>query len=159
SCPFDDEGTLTQPLVAINRGRFQLFYCDRATGRALGTASTGNGFRPSLGRYPTPELVNILIEPGEGSIDDLIRRMDEGLLVDQMLGGSADISGEFSVNVDLGYRIENGQIVGRVKDTMISGNVYAALKQVVALGGDAVWNSACYTPSIIVEGISVVGGN
>jgi PmbA protein len=159
SCPFDDEGTLTQSLVAIDRGRFQQFYCDRATGRALGTASTGNGFRPSLGRYPTPELVNIAIEPGEGSLDDLILRLDEGLLVDQMLGGGADISGEFSVNVDLGYRISNGQIVGRVKDTMISGNVYTALKQVVALGGDAVWNSACYTPSIIVEGVSVVGGS
>ncbi|MDY6786331.1 MAG: TldD/PmbA family protein [Cyanobacteriota bacterium] len=159
SCPFDDEGTLTQPIVAIDRGRFQQFYCDRATGRALNAPSTGNGFRPSLGRYPTPELVNIAIEPGNGSLENLIQHLDEGLVVDQMLGGGADISGEFSVNVDLGYRVSNGQIVGRVKDTMIAGNVYAALKQVVALGGDAIWNSACYTPSIIVEGVSVVGGN
>lgn len=156
SCPFDDEGTLTQPLSLIERGNLRQFYCDRATGRALGIPSTGNGFRPSLGRYPTPDLINLLIEPGKGTLNDLIQSLGCGLLVDQMLGGGADISGDFSVNIDLGYRIEKGQIVGRVKDTMVAGNVYTALKHVVALGGDAVWNSACYTPSILVEGLSVI---
>jgi PmbA protein len=74
-----------------------------------------------------------------------------------MLGGSAGISGDFSINVDLGYRVKNGQIIGRVKDTMVSGNVYNALKQLVAIGQDADWNGACYTPSLIVEGLSVTG--
>jgi PmbA protein len=83
--------------------------------------------------------------------------LDEGLVVDQLLGGGADISGDFSVNVELGYRIKNGQIAGRVKDTMIAGNVYSALDQLVALGGDADWNGPCYTPSLIVEGISTTG--
>jgi PmbA protein len=74
-----------------------------------------------------------------------------------MLGGGADISGDFSVNIDLGYRVQNGEIVGRVKDTMVAGNVYSALKQVAALGADLQWNGSCYTPSLIVEGLSVVG--
>jgi PmbA protein len=158
SCPFDDEGTLTQSVSLIERGHLHQFYCDRTTGRALGTTSTGNGFRPSLGRYPTPDLVNLLIEPGRGSLNDLIKNLENGLLIDQVLGSDADISGDFSVNIDLGYHIRNGEIVGRVKDTMVAGNVYTALKQVVALGGDAVWNGSCYTPSIIVEGLSAVGG-
>ncbi len=157
SCPFDDEGTLTQPLSLIEQGRLQQFYTDRTTGRALGTDTTGNGFRPSLGRYPTPDLVNLLIEPGEGSLMELIGQLDEGLVVDQMLGGGADISGDFSINLDLGYRVEKGKIAGRVKDTMVAGNVYTALKQLVALGSDVQWNGSCYTPSVIVEGLSVVG--
>ena len=74
-----------------------------------------------------------------------------------MLGGGAGISGEFSVNVDLGYRIQKGQIVGRVKDTMIAGNVYTALKNLVELGSDADWNGSCHTPSAIVTGVSVTG--
>ncbi|MGK7874376.1 MAG: TldD/PmbA family protein [Xenococcaceae cyanobacterium] len=158
SCPFDDEGTLTQPLPLITQGRLQQFYTDRTTARALGTESTGNGFRPNLGRYPTPDLVNLLIEPGKGSLIELISQLDEGLVVDQMLGGGADISGDFSINVDLGYRVEKGKIVGRVKDTMVAGNVYTALKQIV-VGGDVQWNSSCYTPSVILEGLSVVGGS
>jgi PmbA protein len=157
SCPFDDEGTPTQRLLLIREGRLQRFYCDRATGRLLGTSTTGNGFRPGMGSYPTPGLVNLLIQPGKGSLSDLIVQLDRGLVVDQLLGGGAGISGDFSVNVELGYRVEKGQITGRVKDTMIAGNVYTVLKQLVALGDDADWNGPCYTPSLIVEGISTTG--
>jgi PmbA protein len=155
SSPFDDEGTPTQPLVFIQNGVLQHFYCDRITGRLLGTGTTGNGFRPGLGSYPTPGLFNLLIQPGSGSLQDLIQQLSDGLIVDQMLGGGGSISGDFSINVDLGYRVRNGEVIGRVKDTMVAGNVYTALKQLVALGGDADWNGSCYTPSLIVEGLSI----
>jgi PmbA protein len=157
SCPFDDEGTQTRNLVFIKNGVLQLFYADRTTGKYLGSGTTGNGFRPGLGSYPTPGLFNMIIEPGSGSLEDLISQIDDGIIVDQMLGGGAGISGEFSVNVDLGYRVRKGEIIGRVKDTMVAGNVYSALKQIVQLGGDAEWNGSCYTPSMIVEGLSVTG--
>ena len=159
SCPFDDEGTPTRPLVFIQNGILHHFCCDRTTGRQLGTGTTGNGFRPGLGSYPTPGLFNLLIQPGSGCLLDLIKQLDDGLIVDQMLGGGGSISGDFSINVDLGYRVQNGQVVGRVKDTMVAGNVYSALKQLVALGGDADWNGSCYTPSLIVEGLSTTGRN
>lgn len=158
-CPFDDEGTATQVLPLITQGRIEQFYSDRTTARLLGGQSTGNGFRPGLGNYPTPSLVNLIVEPGESSLMDLIGQIDNGLLLDQSLGGGPDISGDFSINVDLGYRIENGQIIGRVKDTMIAGNVYSLLKQSLALGSDRQWNGSCYTPSLLIEDLSVVGGN
>jgi PmbA protein len=156
SCPFDDEGMATQPITFIKEGVLQLFYTDRTVGRALASGSTGNGFRSGLGSYPTPGLFNLVVEPGRRSLSELIGTMQQGLIVDQMLGGGAGISGEFSVNVELGYRVEKGAIVGRVKDTMIAGNVYAALKN-LELGGDADWNGSCYTPSVIVEGLSTTG--
>lgn len=159
SCPFDDEGTPTQRLVFIENGMLQNFYCDRTTGRHLGMTSSGNGFRPGLGSYPTPGLFNFLIQPGSGSLQDLIVQLDDGLVVDQMLGGGNGISGDFSINIDLGYRVKNGQVIGRVKDTMVAGNVYTVLKQLVSLGGDADWNGSCYTPSLIVEGLSITGRN
>jgi PmbA protein len=157
SCPFDDEGTPTSPLVFIQNGVLQHFYSDRTTGRQLCTATTGNGFRPGLGSYPTPGLYNLLIQPGSGTLQDLIQQMDDGLIVDQMLGEIGSISGDFSINVDLGYRVQNGNVLGRVKDTMVSGNVYTALKQLVRLGGDVDWNGSFYTPSLIVEGLSITG--
>jgi PmbA protein len=157
SCPFDDEGTPTRPITFINQGELQLFYCDRTTGKALGSGTTGNGFRSGLGSYPTPGLFNLLIEPGTKSLLELIGSIEDGLVIDQMLGSGAGISGEFSVNIDLGYRIQKGQIVGRVKDTMVAGNVYTALRNLIELGGDADWNGSCYTPSVIVDGLSVTG--
>lgn len=157
SCPFDDEGTPTRAINFIEKGILQLFYTDRVTGRRLGDGTTGNGFRPSLSSYPTPGLFNVLIVPGERSLEGLITSMGKGLIVDQILGGGAGISGDFSVNVDLGYGVEQGMIVGRVKDTMVSGNVYVALKNLIEIGADVDWNGNCYTPSLVVEGLSITG--
>lgn len=159
SCPFDDEGNPSQSLIFIENGILRNFYSDRTTGRLLGIGSTGNGFRPGLGSYPTPGLFNFLIQPGKATLQELIQDMDEGLIVDQMLGGGGGISGDFSINIDLGYLVKKGQIIGRVKDTMVAGNIYTALKQIVKLGGDADWNGSCYTPSLIVEGLSTTGKN
>jgi len=155
-CPFDDEGTQTQHLTFIEQGQLKEFYRDRAIGRLLGTGSTGNGFRPSLGRYPTPSLINLIVAPGKGSLDDLIAQLDNGLVIDQLLGGDADLSGDFSANIELGYRVENGKITGRVKDTMVAGNIYTALNQLITLGGDEQINESYVTPSLLVEGLSVI---
>ncbi|MBD2326927.1 TldD/PmbA family protein [Alkalinema sp. FACHB-956] len=155
SCPFDDEGTPTQELTLIQSGVLQNFYCDRKTGRALNLATTGNGFRPGLGSYPSPSLVNFLVEAGSTPLKDLIANIEDGLILDQILGGGGGLSGDFSINVDLGYCVKNGQIVGRVKDTMVAGNIYTALKQVLALGNDADWNGSCRTPSIVLGGLFV----
>ncbi|WP_035991436.1 TldD/PmbA family protein [Leptolyngbya sp. KIOST-1] len=158
SCPFDDEGTPTQRLVFIEQGVVGLFYSDRAVGRTLGAESTGNGFRPGLGSYPTPSLYNTLVQPGTKSLEELIATVENGILVDQILGGGAGIAGDFSVNIDLGYRIHRGELVGRVKDTMVAGNVYTALKDNIELGSDADWNGSCYTPSVLVDGLSITSG-
>ncbi len=155
SCPFDDEGTTTQPLVFLQNGSLKNFYADRSTARELGLQSTGNGFRSSLSSYPTPSLYNLVIQNGFSTSAQMISRLDNGLIVDQTLGESAGITGDFSVNIDLGYRVQNGQVVGRVKDSMVSGNVYSALKDIIEIGDDGEWNGACYTPSITLEGLSV----
>jgi PmbA protein len=156
SSPFDDEGLPTRAQSFIRQGQLEGFYTDLRTGRQI-MGSTGNGFRPGLGSYPMPSLVNLIVEPGDRSLADLIASLDEGLVIDQVLGGGAGISGEFSINVDLGYRIHRGELVGRVKDTMVAGNVYRALKSLVAIGSDAAWHDACYTPSLLLGELSVVG--
>lgn len=157
SCPFDDEGTATRKLTFIDQGVLRLFYTDRSIGKELGGGSTGNGFRPGLGSAPTPGLFNTLIQPGTQTFEDLMTQLDDAIVVDQILGETAGISGEFSINIDLGYRIRNGQIQGRVKDTMVSGNVYTALMSLQVLGQDAEWNGACYTPSVLLTDLSVTG--
>jgi PmbA protein len=147
----------TQRLTFVQDGVLKLFYTDRTIGRVLGGGSTGNGFRPGLGSYPTPSSFNCLIRPGVRSLTELIASLDQAIIVDQMLGGGAGISGDFSINVDLGYCIQRGEVIGRVKDTMVAGNVYVALKHLMELGGDADWNGSCYTPSVVVDGLSTTG--
>lgn len=157
SCPFDDEGEMTQHLTLIKAGILEGIYCDRNVGQALSRKSTGNGFRPDLGSYPTPALVNTLIQPGSRSLPDIIADLEDAIVIDQILGGGADITGDFSVNLDLGYRIRQGEIVGRLKDTMVAGNVYTLLHQIEEIANDATWNGDCHTPSLLVSGLSITG--
>lgn len=156
NCPFDDEGTPTQTLNLIESGYLQNFYSDRTTAKKLNIKPTGNGFRPSLGSYPTADLVNFVVNNGDKSWQKLVESIDYGIIVDQILGDDADISGDFSVNIDLGFLIEKGEIKGRIKDTMISGNIYQSLKQVRDLGNDLTWSGSCYTPSIIIDNLLIV---
>ena len=57
------------------------------------------------------------------------------------LGQGNPINGEFSVNVFLGYKIENGQLMGRVKDVMLAGNAFDALKNITAISKEREWVS------------------
>jgi PmbA protein len=155
-CPFDDEGIETRAMNFIEGGRLKQFFLDRKTGRALGTPTTGNGFR-NLGSNPMPGLFNFIVAGGDTSFEDLVRSIDDGIILDQILGSGPGISGDLSVNVDLGYRIVKGEIVGRIKDTMISGNVYQTLKDSVRFGNDGEWSGSCWTPSLVVDGFSVIG--
>ena len=78
----------------------------------------------------------------------MIKDVRYGLLVDQVLGGGQSnvLAGEFSVNIDLGYLIENGEIVGRVKDCMFAGNAFEVFNNIVAIGDKAEWHGSIKVP-------------
>ncbi len=157
ACPFDDEGTPTQRKVLIAQGTLMGFYWDRRWAARAGVTSTGNGFRGGLSR-PSPNLANLCIVPGNTPTSDLIASMDEGIIVDQVLGAgqSNQLAGEFSVNLDLGYKVEKGQIVGRVKNTMVAGSIFEAFKNLVDLGSDPQWvGGSAYLPSLLFQQLGV----
>lgn len=157
ACAFDDEGTPTTVKRLIDQGTVHQFYWDRQWGSRGQISSTGNGFRGGLSR-PSPSLVNLCIEPGKISTENLISSIDEGLIVDQVLGAgqSNQLAGEFSVNLDLGYKVEQGKIVGRVKNTMVAGNIFDAFKQLVDLGNQPEWvGSRSYVPSLLFQQLGV----
>lgn len=157
ACDFDDEGVPTSQKHLIERGVVKQFYWDRRWAARQGIESSGNGFRGGISR-PSPSLANVCIAPGTTSVADLIANMSEGIIVDQVLGaGQSNIlAGEFSVNIDLGYKVEQGKIVGRVKDTMVAGNIFEAFSDIVDLSDRAEWvGSGAYVPHILFSGLGV----
>jgi PmbA protein len=88
----------------------------------------------------------------------MVSDIKEGLVIEQLMGAEQGniLGGDFSGNVLLGYKIEKGKIVGRVKNTMVSGNVYQILKDVAALGKEAKWvGGGVYAPAIYCPSVSV----
>ncbi len=50
-------------------------------------------------------------------------------------------NGDFSGTLTLGYKIEKGKIAGRVKNAVISGNIYKLLKnQILAISSDRIFS-------------------
>ena len=157
ACAFDDEGTPTSKKTLIESGTVKQFYWDRLWAARGGTKSTGNGFRRGLSR-PGTSLVNLCLTPGKTAVEDLIANMEEGIIIDQVLGAgqSNQLAGEFSVNLDLGYKVEKGKIVGRVKNTMVAGNIFEAFNKIIDFSDRAEWvGSSSYFPHILFAELGV----
>jgi PmbA protein len=151
SATYDGEGVPHQVTPLIEDGVAKNFLYDLDTAGRAGAETTGNG----IGCGPT----NLVIKEGDTPFEEMVKNTREGLLVHNVLGlGQGNpISGEFSVNVQLGYKIDNGEIVGRVKDVMLAGNTYDALKNITLIGDKAEWaGGSLLSPPIQIAGLSVV---
>jgi len=128
---YDDEGVATKKNILINNGVFNNGLYDLKTGNESSKDTTGSAGR-SIHSSPTPTTSNIVMKKGQKKINSMISEIEDGVLVDNLLGAGQgnELSGNFSANISLGYKIEKGKIVGRVKNTMISGNSFEALKNV-----------------------------
>jgi PmbA protein len=153
----DDEGVATRRLPLIEAGVATTYFYDLQTAGLAGTASTGSGER-GVGSLPGPSTGVLLVGEGDAELDDLIAEIGEGLIVEALLGaGQSNIlGGDFNANVLLGYKIEGGRVAGRVKNTMISGNAYTALNDLIAVGAKGRWvRGGLYTPAIALANVSV----
>ena len=157
SRPCDDEGIPSQRTPLIEQGTVANFLYDLQTAALAHTQSTGNGSR-SRGGLPAPSPSAFVIAPGKTSFDEMVNDIKEGLVIEQLMGATQGniLGGDFSGNVLLGYKVESGKIVGRVKDTMVSGNIYQILKQITAIGSETKWiGSFLNTPPLYCPGLSV----
>jgi len=154
----DDEGVPRRRNVLIDRGRLTGFVYDLKTAALAAAEPTGNGER-GLFSPPSPSFSNMVVEPGGPSVDELIARIDTGLLVESPLGlGQGNvISGAFSNNLSLAFKIEDGEIVGRVKDVSIAGNIYEDLQQIEALSQESEWvYGGIRLPYVLLPELNVV---
>ncbi|MCH7642461.1 MAG: TldD/PmbA family protein [Chloroflexi bacterium] len=157
SRPCDDEGVPSRRVPLIDHGVVSNFLYDLQTAGRMNTTSTGAAGR-GLTSLPAPGTSVVDIAPGDTAYDDLFLGIKEGIVVEQLLGAGQgnQMGGDFKANVLLGYKIENGKIVGRIKDTMISGNVYDALSKLEAVSDKAEWvHGTLRTPAIRCLGVEV----
>ncbi len=156
SRPCDDEGISSRRIPLIDKGVVANFLYDLQTAASAGKQSTGSAGRDR--GLPSPAPSAFVIATGEMTFEDMIKDIPEGLVVEQLMGAEQGnvLGGDFSGNVLLGYKVENGSIVGRVKNTMVSGNVYRLLKEIKALGKESRWvGGFLQTPHLYFPSVSV----
>ncbi|MEM7273973.1 MAG: TldD/PmbA family protein [Actinomycetota bacterium] len=157
----DGEGLACRPVPLVADGVLQGFLHDSYTGRRSGAGSTGSAIRGTRG-LPSPGLHALSVRPGEGSLDELIADVEEGLLVFSLAGlhsGVNPVSGDFSVGVE-GRMIRNGELAEPINECTIASTLQRLLLDVKAVGGTVDHlPSGVSTPPLVVGGVALSGGD
>ena len=96
SRPFDAEGVAGRRMALIEDGVLKTWLLDSATARELGLATTGHAGR-SASSTPSPAPTNLHLEPGKLSPEELIKDIDEGFYVTDLIGSGANmVTGDYS---------------------------------------------------------------
>ena len=159
SAPFDDEGVPTGRTPLIAGGRLEGFLHNAATAHRGATRSTGNASRAGYRSTPGVGTTNFAMEPGAASLEELLRRAEGGVLIQDVSGvhsGANPISGEFSVGAT-GLRIRGGALAEPVREMTIASTLPDMLRSIVAVGSDLRFFSSVGVPSVLVGEMTLAG--
>ena len=147
SAPFDDGGVLTRPRTVVADGVVQGYFLGSYSARKLGMTTTGN----AGGSH------NLVVPPFGGDFEALLRQMDRGLLVTELMGqGVNSVTGDYSRGA-AGFWVENGQIQYPVHEITIAGNLKQMYANILAVGTDVQSRGSKICGSILVEEMMVAG--
>jgi len=147
STPFDNDGVATQARDIVKDGILQGYVLSGYSARKLGMQTTGNA----------GGVHNLIIEPGTGTLNDLIKQMNTGLLITDMIGfGVNQVTGDYSRGAS-GFWIENNEIQFPVEEITIAGNLKDMFQHIVAIGNDVDPRGNILTGSVLIENMMVAG--
>lgn len=159
SCICDDEGTGSEKTTLVENGVLNGFIYDCYTAKKANDeniTSTSNGFRGSYAGTPSVGPSNVIFDFAK-KID--IAEIDNGFLATDVLGAHTanPISGDFSVEANNAFLIENGEISKPVKKAMISGNIFNVLSNCEGIGSEIRQYGPFIIPKILCKDLRVVG--
>jgi PmbA protein len=100
---------------------------------------------------------NLIVQSGELDFNGLLKKMDRGLLVTELLGhGVNPVTGDYSRGA-AGFWVEQGEIQYPVEEITIAGNLKEMFKAIVAVGNDVLVQGSRQCGSILIERMSVAG--
>ncbi|MDD4835089.1 MAG: TldD/PmbA family protein [Lutispora sp.] len=164
SAPFDAEGVPSYTKTVVEEGRLNTLLYNLKTALKDGVKSTGNA---SKGSYASPVGVspsNFYIKPGQKSLGELIKALEDGVLITEVQGlhsGANGVSGDFSLGAK-GFQIKDGNKVKPIEQITVAGNFYSLLQDVIEVGGDLKFGmpsgSGCFgSSSLIVKELAISG--
>jgi PmbA protein len=159
--PFDGEGVPSGRTELFTAGTLNGFLHDTYTAARTGDGqrSTGNASRGGYKSAPGVGTSNFYVESGQVSFDELLRRAEGGVLIQDVSGvhsGANPISGEFSVGAT-GLRISAGALGEPLREMTIASTLPEMLRGVAAVGDDLRFFSSVGTPSILIAEMTLAG--
>ncbi|MEJ2360926.1 MAG: metalloprotease PmbA [Gammaproteobacteria bacterium] len=147
SAPFDNEGVTTRAHDLVQSGVLQSYVLDSYAARRLDMHTTGNA----------GGVHNLFISHGDQDLPGLLKQMDRGLLITEVMGQGVNIvTGDYSRGA-AGFWVENGEIQYPVEEFTLASNLARMYKQLVAVGNDVDTRSSLCTGSWLIEEMMIAG--
>ncbi|HWP01463.1 MAG TPA: metalloprotease PmbA [Methylococcus sp.] len=147
SAPYDAEGVATRPHDLVRNGVLESYVLSTYSARKLGMRTTGNA----------GGVHNLIVDPGDLDFAGLLRSMDTGLVVTELLGQGVNlVTGDYSRGA-AGFWVEQGEIQYPVEEVTIAGNLASMYKGILAVGNDVDLRGNIRTGSILIESMTVAG--
>ena len=161
--PFDGEGVATARRAVIEKGILTTLLYDLTTAAKAGKESTGNGRRAGYAAPVAISPYNFYIEGGEGTREELLTALGNGILITEAKGfhaGADSVTGDFSIE-SAGFVVRDGKRAEPVKSFTVAGNFFELLRQIDRIGETVHWGmpstTAYGSPDILVRDMSVAG--
>ena len=137
---WDDEGVPAQRVPIIVDGTFQDFISSRETAGAIGGTSTGAMRADGWGNLPLIRMTNINIEPGEGSLADIIGDTNDGIFMATNQSWSIDDKRvNFQFGCEIAWRIKAGKLTQMYRNPNYTGITTEFWRSCDAVGGREDW--------------------
>jgi PmbA protein len=147
SAPFDNEGVETTERRLVHAGVLGGYLLGSYYARKLGMQTTGN----AGGAH------NLVVHSTGESFDDLLRQMDTGLVLADVMGNGVNpVTGDYSMGAS-GFWVEKGTIQYPVTEITIAGNLKDMYRQILGVGTDVDRRGGVLTGSILVEEMTIAG--
>jgi PmbA protein len=156
SRPFDGEGLPSRRTVLVDRGILASYLLDTYSARRLGLAATGHAAREGGGGV-TVGYTNLYLEPGPWAPEEIVRSVDRGLYVTELIGfGVNFVTGDYSRGA-VGFWIEGGELAHPVEEITIAGNLRQMMQDVEMVGRDLSFRDQTAAPTLKIARLTVAG--
>jgi TldD protein len=119
---YDDEGVPAQRTSLVDGGIFANYLTSRETAARFGETSGGTMRADGPHRMPIIRMTNINLEPGDWTLEEMIRDTKEGIFLDTNKSWSIDDKRlNFQFGTEVGYLIKDGAIADMVKNPTYTG--------------------------------------
>lgn len=132
---YDDEGTPARRTNLVREGVLVGRLHSRETAARMGEAVTGNARATGYRYPPIVRMTNTFVEPVDTSFEDMIADIKLGVYACDAIGGQTMLE-NFSFSSAYAYMIRDGHVAEMVKDVVLSGNLFATLQKIDAIGTD-----------------------
>jgi TldD protein len=119
---FDDEGVPAAPVPIVSAGTLSGFLTSRETAARIGRGAGGSMRADGWQRMPLVRMTNLHLQPGTGTLEELISEVDEGIYLETNRSWSIDDKRlNFQFGTQMAWEIKSGKLGRLFRDATYTG--------------------------------------